>query len=168
MGKRVKIGLPEDVPDKSKNVECLSSKKKFFSIQGLGVHKLICSQDHPQHATAEINKYVASSRSREKAESVVEMVQSVVVGDQGKEAKNKKKATRGSSVRKKHTAFFKAKIIHQGQPDVSQDQIAQKYRISPSLVSKWLKDIDSIIAVAADKHKNFMRSKEIQLNVYML
>ena len=39
------------------------------------------------------------------------------------------------------------------QPDVSQDQIAQKYGISQSLLSKWLKDKDSIIAAAADKHR---------------
>ena len=39
------------------------------------------------------------------------------------------------------------------QPDVSQDQIAQKYGISQSLVSKWLKEKDSIIAAAADKHR---------------
>ena len=88
------------------------------------------------------------SKSRVKAESVVEKVQSVVnyiaetvaVGDQGKEVKDKKKATRGSNVRKKHSAVFKAKVIHQVQPDVSHDQIAQKYEISQSLDSKWLKD----------------------------
>ena len=55
------------------------------------------SQDHPQYATAEINKHVVPSRSREKAESVVAKVQSVVnylvetvaLGDQGKEVKDK-------------------------------------------------------------------------------
>ena len=91
MGKRVKIELPEDVPDKSKNIESSICKKKFFSTQGLGVHKFICSQDHPQYATVKINKHVAPSRSREKAETVVEKVQPVVnylvetvaVGDQG-------------------------------------------------------------------------------------
>ena len=90
-GKHVNIELPEDVPDKSKNVEYSICKKKFFNTQWLGVHKLICSQGHPQYATAEVNKHVAASRSREKAESVVEKVQSVVnylvetvaVGDQG-------------------------------------------------------------------------------------
>ena len=115
-GKRVKIEPPEDVHDKSKNVECSICKKKFFNTQGLGVHKLICSQDHPEYATAEINKHDAPSRSREKAESLVEKVQSVVnylveivaVGAQGKEVKDKKKATRGSNVCKKHTAVFKA------------------------------------------------------------
>ena len=160
-GKSVNIEFPEDVPDKSKKVECSICKKKFFNTQGLGVYKLICSPDHPRYATAEINKHLGPSRSREKAESVVEKVQSVVnylvetvaVGDQGKEVKNKKKVTRGSNVRKKHTAVFKAKVIHQVQPDVSQDQIAQKYGISQSLVSKWLKDKDSIIAAAADKHR---------------
>ena len=75
-GKRVKIELPEDVPDKSKKVEYSICKKKFFNTQGLGVHKFICSQNHPQYATAEINKHVAPPRLREKAESVVEKVQS--------------------------------------------------------------------------------------------
>ena len=37
----------------------------------------------------------------------------VAVGDQGREVKDKKKATRRSNVRKKHTAVFKAKVIHQ-------------------------------------------------------
>ena len=55
-GKCVKIELPEDVPDKSKNVECLICKKKFFNTQGLEVHKPTCNQDHAQYATAEINK----------------------------------------------------------------------------------------------------------------
>ena len=163
MGKRVKIELPEEVPDKSKNAELSICKKKFFNTEGLGVHKLICSQDHPQYATAEINQHVTPSRSREKAESVVEKVQSVVnyllktvaVGDQGKEVKDKMKATWGSNVCKKHTAVFKAKVILQVQPDISQDQIAQKYGTSQSLVSKWLKDKDSIIAAAANKNRKF-------------
>ena len=120
-GKSAKIELPGDILDKSKSVECLICKNKFFNTQGLGVHKLICSQKHPQYATAEINKHVAPSRSREKGESVVEEVQSivnylvetVVVGDQDKQVKDKKKATQGSNVRKKHTAAFKAKVTHQ-------------------------------------------------------
>ena len=90
----------------------------------------------------------------EKVQSVVNyLVETVAVGDQDKEVKDKKKATRGSNVHKKHTAVFKAKVIHQVQPDVSQDQIAQKYGISQSLVSKWLKGKDSIIAAAAEKHR---------------
>ena len=112
-GKRVKIEPPEDVHDKSKNVECSICKKKFFNTQGLGVHKLICSQDHPEYATAEINKHDAPSRSREKAESVVEKVQSVVnylvetvsIGDPGKEVKDKKKATRGGQIIIKSTVL---------------------------------------------------------------
>ena len=56
----------------------------------------------------------------DQAKSVVEKVQSVVnylvetaaVGDHSKEVKDKKKTTRGSNVRKKHTAVFKAKVIY--------------------------------------------------------
>ena len=64
------------------------------------------------------------------------LVETVAIGDEEKEIKDQKKAARGSNIRKKHTAAFKAKVIHLVQPDVSQDQIAQKYGISQSLVSK--------------------------------
>ena len=67
----------------------------------------------------------------EKVKSVVNyLVETVAVGDQGKEVKGKKKATRVANVHKKDTAVFKAKVIHHVQPDVSQHQIAQKYGIS--------------------------------------
>ena len=147
--KRLKIELPEDVPKKSKNVECSICKNKFFNTQGLGVHKFICSQDYPQYATAETNKHVAPTRTRQKAESVVEKVQSVVnylvetaaVGDHSKEVKDKKKATWESNVRKKHTYVFKAKVIYQVQ--------------------------DSIIAAVAAQIsiENLMQSKENQLYI---
>ena len=78
--------------------------------------------------------------------------ETVAVGDQSKELKDKKKATRGSNVHKKHTTVFKAKVIHQVQPEASQDQIAQKYGISQSLVSKWLKDKDSKLLMR-ESHK---------------
>ena len=57
------------------------------------------------------------------------------------------------------------------QPDVSQDQIAQKYGISQSLVSKWLKDKDSIIAAAADKYRKLyvkQRKSTKYLELYRL
>ena len=52
------------------------------------------------------------------------LVETVAVGDQGKEIKDEKKATWGSNVRKKHTPIFKAKVTHQVQPDAFQEQIA--------------------------------------------
>ena len=57
------------------------------------------------------------------------------------------------------------------QPDVSQDQIAQKYGISLSLVSKWLKNKDSMIAAAADKHRKLyakQRKSTKYLELYRL
>ena len=107
-----------------------------------------------------------------KAQPVVNyLVETVAVGDQGKKIKDKTKATWGSNVHKKHTAVFKAKVIHQVPPDISQDQIAQKYGISQSLVSKWLKDKDSIIAAAADKHRKLyakQRKSTKYLELYRL
>ena len=50
----------------------------------------------------------------EKVQSIVNyLVEIVAVVDQAKEIKGKKKGTRGSDFRKKHTAVFKAKVIHQ-------------------------------------------------------
>ena len=57
------------------------------------------------------------------------------------------------------------------QPDVSQDQIEHKNGISQSLVSKWLKDKDSIIAAAADKHRKLyakQRKSTKYLELYRL
>ena len=124
-------------------------------------------------------KSINMLRLPDQAKSVVEKVQSVVnylvetaaVGDHSKEVKDKKKTTRGSNVRKKHTAVFKAKVIYQVQTDVSQDQIAQKYGISHPFVSKWLKNKDSIIAAAADKHRKLyakQRKSTIYLELYNL
>ena len=99
------------------------------------------------------------------------LVETIAVDDQGKEVKDKKKATLGSNVRKKDTAVFKAKVIHQVQPYVSQEQIAQKYGIIQSLVSKWLKDKDSIINAAADKHRKLyakQRKSTKYLELYRL
>ena len=57
------------------------------------------------------------------------------------------------------------------QPDVSQNQIAQKYGISLSLASKWLKDKDSIIVAATDKHRKLyakQRKSTKYLELYRL
>ena len=64
-----------------------------------------------------------------------------------------KRKPKGSEVRKSHPAVFKAKIIHQCQPGVSEYEIAAKYGISQSLVSKWIKQKDSIITAATIRHK---------------
>ena len=65
------------------------------------------------------------------------------------------RAIQGSNVRKKHNAVFKAKVIHLAQHGVSLARIIQKYGISQSLISKWLKDKYSIIAAAAFMHRKF-------------
>ena len=101
----------------------------------------------------------------EKVQSVVNyLVETVAVGDEYKEIKYEKKATRVWNVRNKHTAVFKAKVIHQVQPDVSQDEIAHIYGISQSLVSKWLKNKDSIIAAAAEKHRKLYAKQRKSTN----
>ena len=78
--------------------------------------------------------------------SVSRVVEELESGSFGGSREAKRKP-RGSDVRKSHTAIFKAKIIHQCQPGVSQYEIAAKYSISQYLVSKWLREKDSIITL---------------------
>ena len=73
----------------------------------------------------------------------------------------KTKATRGD-----HTAVFKAKVIHQIQTDVSQDEIGRKYGISQSLVSKWMKDKKTLLLQQPINTKSCMPNRENRLNIW--
>ena len=74
--------------------------------------------------------------------------------------KKKKKAI-GREILWSHTTLFIAAVIHERQSRVTQDQVANKYRISQLLIFKWYKEKDGIIA-AFDKHKNCSQNKENQ------
>ena len=58
---------------------------------------------------------------------------------------------RGRERRGKHTVLFKAKVISDFQPDVLQEQLAEKYCINQSLISKWLRDKNKILKEASEK-----------------
>ena len=75
--------------------------------------------------------------------------------------KKKKKEIRGREIRRSHTALFKVAVTHELQPGVTQDQVTDKYCINQSLVSKWYKEKDSIIAPATNNHKKlFAKQRE--------
>jgi len=65
----------------------------------------------------------------------------------------RKKRTRDSKSRKAYSAQLKAKIVQKFEPGVTQEMIAGKYGISQSLISKWLKEKESIISALTNKNK---------------
>ena len=65
----------------------------------------------------------------------------------------KLKANRGASRREQHSIQFKVRVIHDVEAGGStQEEIANKYRINQSLVSKWNKSKTKIMAAAVDAH----------------
>ena len=64
----------------------------------------------------------------------------------------KTKATRRSNIRKSYIAEFQAKVIYEMLFCITQDDLANRYSISESVNSKWLKNKENIIAVAAEKN----------------
>ena len=110
-GKERKNWASEDVLINPKTQNVRYAKRNSSILKGLEyinlfAVKTILNMQQPKSANM-----LRLSKSRVKAESVVEKVQSVVnyivetvaVGDQGKEVKDKKKATRRSNVCKKST-----------------------------------------------------------------
>ena len=158
-GKKVKVDIPDDARDTSKNVTCPTCEKKFINNQGLGVHKLSCGDTRDQTSNAKLVHTSGVSDDEKIAQSVLNYLIGMVESADAQIPSKKVKSTKGSHVRKAHTAEFKAKVIHQIQPNVSQDEIARKYGISQSLVSKWVKDKDNIILASTDKHKKLYKKQ---------
>jgi len=71
----------------------------------------------------------------------------------------RKKRTRDSKSRKAYSAQLKAKIVQKFEPGVTQEMIAGKYGISQSLISKWLKEKESIISASTNKNKTLLKKQ---------
>ena len=169
-GEKMAVKIPDEIEDFGiKKYSCSTCSKQFLSNQGLGVHKLSCEKksmanDNVKPLSNKMSSINTNSSDIKIIESVVKSVTNnlvnlveknlVDIAEVEKKTNEKnKKETRGRDIRRSHTALFKATVIHELQPGVTQDQVADKYHVSQSLISKWCKEKDSIIAAATDKHK---------------
>ena len=87
-------------------------------------------------------------------ESIVEELVCKVEDEERAEAKGKKSNRRGRDRCEKHSSIFKAKVISDHHAGILQEQLAERYCISQSLVSKWLNKKDEILKEASDKTRN--------------
>ena len=61
-----------------------------------------------------------------------------------------------------YTAEFRAKVIHEIQPDITQDELVDRYGISQSIPATNIEDIN---AAAAKKNKNFLKKERKSVKI---
>ena len=96
--------------------------------------------------------------------NLVDVTKNVIDVEKISNKKNKKE-TWGREIRRSHTALFKAAVIQELQPRVTQDHEVDKWRISQSLISKWYEEKYNIIAAATNKHKKCLQNRENQQSI---
>ena len=161
-GEDVAVNIPNEVENEKvrKSFVCPYCNDTFVNNQGLGVHKLACEKNK---VSKPVNKSTSNLQSPEIIQSLMmefvsEAERPLEEGiDVEKEIETvngeRKKRTRGSKSRKAYSAQLKAKIVQKFEPGVTQEMIAEKYGISQSLISKWLKEKESIISASTNKNK---------------
>lgn len=66
---------------------------------------------------------------------------------------------KGSLRREAHSIKFKTEVIEEYKSGITQDKVAAKYKINRSLVSKWFKQKEKIIAMSTKELNNFKKIK---------
>ena len=64
-------------------------------------------------------------------------------------------------MREQHSVQFNARVIHDVEAEeLSQEEIATKYRINQSLVSEWMESKAKIMAAAVDANKKVLKIRK--------
>ena len=140
--------------------------KGFKNTQGLGVHKLAGKEKlNDTVVVAEQTVLPASFSDSDDVENEAKNCLNYIACRVEERVENgdSKKATkrRGANRRESHSAVFKAKVIHECQPGVSQYNVPEKFSISQSLVSKWVKDKNSFTSGAAQANKKLLKKQRL-------
>ena len=134
-GEKVQIKLPDfSGPEAAMSISCAHCPKKFKNNQGYAVHlKWIHLYKEELVKTLPINTFKDKKEDiRATVLSVMEKLvsnveEAIIEGDT--KAEKTISNRRGRERRGKYTVLFKAKVISDFQPDVLQEQLAEKYCI---------------------------------------
>ena len=155
-----RVFIPEYVDEVKGTINCSHCTMKFKTKQGLAVH---AKCKHPSFEPAEKKVRITKeslSTSSEKSISIDSIVRSevqdVLNGVVGKVVGivGKSEGTKQPKGKKRHgyTAQFKAEVIHAcDSPNESQLTVAERFGVSQSQVSRWMKDRINICRDACDK-----------------
>ena len=173
-GEKVKVDMPRFVKS-SPICFCPTCGKEFKNKQGLGTHKLACKAKEKakenQSSSSSMSSLIRELGNQEgidmnnikkEVKNVMNYILSRVVEFEERidlKTNVGKKYNKGRNHRVSHSATFKSKVIHELQPGVNQYMVAEKYCINQSLVSKWLKEKDAIIAEATLANRKLLPSR---------
>lgn len=151
------VEIPKVAVVEERTVKCQKCEKKFFNNQGLSVH-LKCvhgsgiqNSDKTVFTIATTSTLSVTDIVKEEVKSVLnDLVKKVVAKDAkfrgGKETAGKKRC--------QYTAMFKANVINAlDEPDATQETVADKFNISQSQVSRYVKNRSQIMKDAADSYR---------------
>ena len=158
-GEKVQLKLPDfSGPEAAKSISCAHCPQKFKNNQGYAVHLKCINHDKEELVkTLPINTFKDKKEDiRATVLSVMEKLvsnveEAIIEGDT--KAEKTISNRRGRGRRGKYTVLFKAKVISDVQPEVLQEQLAEKYCINQSLISKWLRDKNKILKEASEKNR---------------
>ena len=86
--------------------------------------------------------------------SVDKEVRIPTIEDVEEEQTRARTGTKGNDRREKHTTIQKSNVIDDFEAGVTHDELAVKYSINRSLVSKWMKNKSTIKRVAVSEYRN--------------
>ena len=163
-GEEIKTPLPY-IETTVKNLKCQQCSKEFVNQQGLSVH-LKCvhndasSEKHTQKqmdTSSFENKIVEQTTASLLNSPIEEQDEIIDVDREPSTSVSAKKKSRGQDVRKQYPAHFKAKVINAIEAGDSPSDMTEKYKISKSMVSNWLKNKVKIMDQAASEHKKHLK-----------
>ena len=153
-GEKVHIKLPDfSDPEAAKSISCAHCPEKFKNNQGYAVHlKCIHHDKEELIKTLPINTF--KDKKKDIRATVLSVMEKLVSNVEEAIIEGDTKAEKTISNRRgRETVLFKAKVISDFQPDVLQEQLAEKYCINQSFISKWLRDKNKILKEASEKNR---------------
>lgn len=152
-GIMTKVEIPDEPMESRKTLTCEHCGKNLKNQQGLSTHLLThgvkASKSIPPRTSATLTEELEQDIIKDVVENLVKQVECKV-----------KKNNTGKFKRKSYSSSQKADIIHELLlTESSQVEIGEKYGISQSLLSRWLKKKENIFLDAADSHKKLYRKR---------
>jgi len=149
-GKFAKVLIPDEPTEA--NLLCDYCGKKLKNQQGLSTHLLTHGKRKSKSAVPKKSSLDLSEELRK------DVVKSVVDGLVTQVEKTLNQKGKGKGARKSYLSSQKADVITEIQyTKSSQVEISEKYKISQSLLSKWVKNKEKIFQEAADSHRKLYK-----------
>ncbi len=169
------VKIPESIDvESTAKVKCNHCPQLFKSPQGLSIH-VRCHHPEvqkkgpagPAHCLSfdeeKALDSTVSSVIKDLLDTVEQKLEKEVETDQNEKAilphSEKKSWRRGQSRRGQYSAIFKSNVIADAERGDSHNELALKYKINRSLVSKWLKDKSKILKAAGGEYKKHLKNR---------